>query len=313
MAGKTDYSKLHKRFQDHQKRQEEMDGDGRWWKPQIPQAGAPAVTHRVRILPPPDGFDAWYLEYGVHYQLKNDAGHFMTVTCPVKTVQKPCPVCEFTKGLWKSGAEEDKALARKIGSKTRYASNVILLAGKPDEVKLWSYGPKVWGPLNELCVGDSGEFVPIDDPVKGFNIKVVIATQNTAEGNFPNYTIMPEMKACPVPDKTVLERIHPMHELIKSKVKSYDEIRSILFGNEIKEEAPAAPSQAASEEISETPVADAEENTVVDNTTPTSTATVTKKEFTHAATPEGASQGASREELVRRAKAALSKRTAAQS
>lgn len=330
MAGQSNYQKLHKRFVDHQKRQAELEDDGRWLKLPAPQVGTPAITYRIRILPPPDGFDSWYLEYGVHYQIKNESGQFMTITCPLKTVQKPCPVCEFTKGLWKSGSEEDKALARKIGVKTRYASNVVLL-NNPSEAKLWSYGAKVWGPLNELCVGDSGEFVPIDDSDKGFNIKVVIVTQKTDEGNFPNYTIMPEMKSCPVPDKSVLTKIHPMHELILGRVKSYDEIRSLLFGSEGAEAAPAT--TATSNEISEPAVADTED-TVTETVTPTASpaknvapaakasiagttpAPAPVKETANAPSVEVSAQAsvpASQDELVKRAKAQLAKRAAAKS
>lgn len=306
MPGKTDYAKLHKRFVDQQRRQAEMDDD-RWLKLQTPQVGSAAVTYRMRFMPPPDGFDSWYMEYGVHYQIKNEAGQFTTITCPLKTQKKPCPICEFTKGLWKSGAEDDKTLARKIGAKTRYVSNVVNLA-HPSEVKLWSYGTKVWTPLNELCVGDSGEFVPIDDPQKGFNIKIVVKTESTPEGNFPNYTVLPEMKPCAVPDKTVLDKIHPMHEIITQRIKSYDEIRSLLFGADDTAAASPASSQgsaaAPAEESSEPAVADSEETT---------TEETTEKETTHAAASEEAQQQAKRptpDELVRRAKAQLAKRAA---
>lgn len=329
MAGQTNYQKLHKRFVEKQSRQAEMD-DNRWWKPPIPQVGNPAETHRIRILPPPDGFDSWYFEFGVHYGVKNEAGQFLTITCPLKTVQKPCPICEFTKGLWKENTEEGKTLARKIGVKTRYASNVIVLSN-PAEVKLWSYGPKVWTPLNELCIGDNGEFNPIDSPEKGFNIKLVIATQNTPEGNFPNYTVMPIMPACPIPDKSALMKIHAMHELIVSRVKSYDEIRSLLYGSEAADAAPA-PSPATTDEVAETPVTDADD-TVTETVTPppapaksvapaakASVAGVTPapavKETTNAPSPEASTASAapaSQEELVKRAKAQLAKRAAAKS
>lgn len=330
MAGQSNYQKLQKKFADKQRRQAEMDDD-RWWKPPTPQASHPAETHRIRILPPPDGFDSWYFEYGVHYQIKNEAGQFVSITCPIKTIQKPCPICEFTKGLWKENTEEGKTLARKIGVKTRYASNVVLL-NNPSEVKLWSYGPKVWTPLNELCVGTDGEFVPIDNPDKGFNIKVVIAG-TAGEVNYPSYTIMPEMKACPIPDKSALLKIHPMHELIVSRVKSYDELRSLLFGSEAAETAAPATTTATSEEISETPVADPDDTVTETTATPppsaksvapaakasiagTTPAPAPVKETTNAPSvevPVQASAPASQDELVKRAKASLAKRAAAKS
>jgi hypothetical protein len=294
MPGKTDYAKLHKRFVEYQRRAAEMDDD-RWLRLQTPQVGAAAVTYRMRFLPPPDGYDSWYLEYGVHYQIKNEAGQYTTITCPQKTQKKPCPICEFTKGLWRSGAEEDKVLARRIGVKTRYVSNVVNLSN-PSEVKLWSYGAKVWTPLNELCVGDSGEIVPIDDPQKGYNIKIVVKAESTPEGSFPNYTVLPEMKPCPIPDMGVLNKIHPMHEIIVQRVKSYDEIRSILFGAEDS----AAPSTSPPE--SEVAVETSEPAVVNEGI---------EEETAHAApeeTQKREDKRPSADELVRRAKAMLAKR-----
>jgi len=232
MAGKSDYGKLRDRYMAHQKRREE-GMDDRWWKPDTGTAGGGPMSYRIRILPPFDGHDSWYLQYGVHYRIKGEGEQFISITCPQKTMNKPCPICEFTKGLWK-GSEGDQKVARDIGSKTRYASNILILSSTrgPNDPKIWGYGPKVWEPLNQLCVGsDDGDFVPIDDPVKGFNMKLSIAVKATEEGNFPEYTIVPDgMKATAIPDKNSLDRLHNLNELIVAKVKSYDEIRSILLG-----------------------------------------------------------------------------------
>lgn len=312
MAGKTDYAKLHKRFVEQQRRQAELADDDRWLKLTVPQPGAPSVTYRMRFLPPPDGYDSWYMEYGVHYQIKNDLGNYVPVTCPLKTLKKPCPICEFVKGLWRSGTAEDKALAGRIGVKTRFVSNVVLL-NNPSEVKLWSYGTRVWTPLNHLCVGSDGEFVPIDDPQNGYNFKVVIKTEVTADGNFPDYTILPDpMKPCPIVDKSVLTKIHPMHEIIASRVRGYDELRSLLFGssdaNASSDPAGAAP------KTDDLPIADAEVS-VEPESEPEAEAEVVDKEPTSKETSDAKSAEGKRpnqEELVKRAKAMLAKRAGAQ-
>jgi hypothetical protein len=289
---------------EQKRRQAEMD-DERWWKPEAPQAGGSPVTHRLRFMPPPDGFDSWYVEYGVHYRLKGEGDSTVTVTCPLKTLGKPCPVCEFTKGLWKSGAEADQKIAREIGAKTRYASNVVILSKNPGEVKIWSYGTKVWTPLNELCIGDGGEFIPFDDPMTGFNIKIVVSTERTPEGTFPNYTVMPEMKATPLTDRKVLQNIHPIHEMIRSKVKTYDEIRSILLGSGGPvEEAPAqtpAASKAPDAESESTIAPVAEDEEVIEPVKENANAqTAEEKPVSQQARP-------STDDLVRKARAAMQK------
>lgn len=305
MAGKTDYAKIHKRFLEQKKKMAEMD-DERWWKPDAPQPGGSPLTHRVRFMPPPDGFDSWYVEYGVHYRLKGEGDTTITATCPQKTLGKPCPICEFTKGLWKSGSEADQKIAREVGSKTRYASNVIVLSKNPSEVKIWSYGTKVWTPMNELCIGADGEFIPFDDPVNGFNIKIVVGMERTPEGNFPSYTVMPEMKACPIGDRKTLQSIHPIHEMIRSKVKSYDELRSILLGGggAPAEEAPAAKNSASApaDTEAESTVAPAAEEEIIEPV---------NEEKTNAQTSEGkagvSGSRPSTDELVRKARAAMEK------
>jgi hypothetical protein len=312
MAGKSDYNKMKARFAEVKNRKADMDDD-KWWKAEAPQSssGNP-ITHRIRILPPPDGFNFWYLEYGVHYRLKNEDGSNVSATCPLKTLKQRCPVCEFTKGLWKSGTEADQNLARDIGSKTRFCSNLVVLGKgqelfKGNEPKLWSYGPKVWTPLNELCVGESGEIVPIDDPDHGYNIKIVVSTKSSGTENFPEYTVMPELKPCAIPDKNVLNKLYPMHELIRSKVKSFDELRTILMGAGSSEQPPPpAPSQE--DVIADAPVPDATTTVIEENE---EEVIVSTQEKSHGKA-EGSAQVArpSQDELIKRARAALQKRSA---
>lgn len=311
MAGKTNYEKIRKQFLDRQKQLAEMDGDDKWWKPGMPQDTKTTLKHRVRILPPPDGFDSWFVEYAVHYRLKNDAGEFLTITCPQKTLKKPCPVCEFTKGLWKSGKPEDQKIARDIGAKTRYCSNVLVLSEDAKVPKLWSYGAKVWSPINEMCFGTSGEFVPIDDPQNGFNLNIAVGMNATESGNFPEYTVTPEMRSSPIPDKTILDRLHPMHEMIQGRVKSYDEIRSILLGgNAPKVEVDhTTPAGEVTEPVDTDPAPTTP--TVVDETPAPVTQKSAPKTEEKTNAEAAAASSPSREELVKRARAALQKRSGA--
>jgi len=300
MAGKTNYDKLKTKFAQKKQMLADMEDD-RWWKPTVPSQANTQLTQRVRFLPPPDGFDSWYVEYGVHYRIKNEAGDFISITCPKKTLNKPCPICEFVKGLWKTGEDKDKAMASSIGCKTRYCSNVIVLGENASEVKVWAYGSKVWTPLNELCVGDSGEVIPFDDPQIGFNIKITVGLQQTAGGDFPSYTVLPEMKPCAIPDKSVLGKLNPIHELITKRIKSYDEIRAILYGT-VTEDSEKEVTKKTVEEGSESEPATATTEPTVEEEQPV----VTEKEPAHAETVEKVATPASvarptREDLIKRA------------
>ncbi len=318
MAGKSDYAKLRERFVARQKALE-AGADERWWKPDLTSAGQAPVKYKIRILPPFDGHNFWYLEYGVHYRVKNEEGNFIPITCPQKTLKNPCPICEFTKGLWRGG-DADKAIAREIGSKTRFASNVLILNHSANDVKIWSYGTKIWSPLSELCVG-SGEddFVPIDDPKQGFNMNLSIAMKQTDAGNFPDYTVTPEMKATALSDPSAVDRLHNLAEIIHGQVKAYDEIRAILLGSDsgaTPESAPVSKKGAAStatasaprQKAAPPPASDSGDEEVIEPVTGNEETSDGTSEENEGTGEDNASARKTPEELVKLARAAMQKR-----
>jgi hypothetical protein len=309
--GKTNYDKIKNRFQQRQKAQGDIDD--RWWKPT-------EGRHRFRILPPPDSFDAWYMEYGVHYGLTTAEGNFETITCPRLTVKKPCPICEFTRGLWRTGFDKDKDLARKIGGKERAVSNVLVYPPSTQqkaEVKLWGYGTRggtsVMEQLEEHCMGQDGTVVPIDDPIRGMNMKLNVTMKATEKGTFPNYMVTPELPPGPLADKNVLTNLHDFVKIIHEKVKSYDEIRTILLGTN---------PEADGGHVATTSTTPAEETVEPSEQAPASSVTVgadeeviepiNEPEVKHGKTSEGSGEARpSQSDLIQRAKAQLAKRSAA--
>lgn len=294
MAGKTDYSKLRKKFQDRQMR---GDLDDRWWRPDKDPG-----THKVRILPPPDGFDSWCMEFGTHYNIGSDDAGFQKIICPRLTISQRCPICEFTRKLWR-GTDADKTIAKTIGARRRYASNVLILSSKtPTDVRLWDYGDKVWRPLNEMSVGSDGDVTPIDDPVSGVNIKVTVQINRTEDRNFPEYSVTPwEIKTSALPDKSVLGKLHNFVEIIQTQIKPFDEIRSILLGpGAPPASAPPPPTPPKTEEMEETvpETATAEGEEIVE---------AVEDESNVQAAESAKAPRATQEELVRRARAILKK------
>jgi hypothetical protein len=286
----TDYAKIRQRFAARQKALADMDE--KWVK--FDQG-----RHKVRICPPLANHDSWFVEYGVHYGI-GDEFNPQTVTCPRLTVQKACPICEFVRGLWRSGDEGDKDLARKIGAKRRYCSNVIVLSN-PNETRVWAYGPQVWDQLAELCVGEGAEggVIPIDDPDNGFNMSVVVTTRNTPDGTYPNYMVRNEMKPTPIVNKKVLSTMSDIKEMIHKNLKPYDEIRAILTGGEVPENAEATEASQSEVQQPET------EKVVTDEPETEKVVETQQEEVTDGGQVE---EKATSQDLVRRARAALSKR-----
>ena len=218
MNDKMNWDKVRQRLL--QRRKSTRDADARWWKPE-------QGRHKLRILPAWEGHDTFYLEYGMHYNVNEGEA---PIECPKITLDKPCPICEFVRGLWKSGEEGDKSLARKVRAARRFASNIIML-DKPSEVRIWSYGPMVWDQLAELCVGDEG-IVPIADADTGIDMTLIVTQRSTGDNqSFPQYQIKPSFKPNALEDKTTLDRLNDLTDMIIGRVKGYDEIRALLLGS----------------------------------------------------------------------------------
>lgn len=221
---KTDYDKLRARYL-----RRKSGEDQAWFRPEIGQ------KYRFRILPPFAGRDAWYVEYGVHYNIGDDEER-STVTCARLTLKKPCPVCEFNRALWKSGQDADKATASNLKASRRFASNVLILSSQtPNEPRIWAYPATVWDQLTEVAVGNERGIVQIEDPDHGHNFNLNVQKRQTGEKVFPNYIVSPEMQPSVIADKSALSKLVDVHALIWGNVRPYDEVRSQLLGETVSE------------------------------------------------------------------------------
>ena len=251
-TAKTNYDKVRAAYLKNQRKQQSKDA--RVWTPDGPG------RYPIRILPPWPGGDVWYYEYGCHYRVrKEDEGGGAPVTCPRLTVKKKCPICEFVRGLYQNGEDADRATARDIRGVKRFRSNIVL-TDKPGEARIYPYGQKVWEQLSELCVGEDGGIVPIDDPEAGYNLTLVVTQVKTEDGRtFPQYLVKPSMKPTALADVSVLKSLHDLPSSIDA-VESYDATKAILMGtSETNGQEPAAASEAApGEEPTEEVVSDTE-------------------------------------------------------
>ncbi len=289
MVGKTDYKKLRAEFKERQRKAEANEG---WFKPN-------EGKHGVRILPPPSGqvtMPYFRTAYGSHYGLILEDS-FTTVVCPRLTLKQPCPICEFTRTLWRNKSTDSQDLARQLGVKARFASNIILL-NEPREVKKWSFPSTVNEQIEELCVGSDSE-VPIDDPEHGYNLTIKVENRTTPVGVFPQYIVSPELKSSPLPDRSVLEKTVNLADVVAGMVKTYDEIRSMLLGagHDVPESTSSRMTRHVPERETYTEVAELEDNNGADLIVETP---VTEK--------VSVTRPASNEDVIKRAQEALKRR-----
>lgn len=292
MAGRTDLNKLRQRYMARQKQVAEQDQ--RYWKPEI------GNKYGVRLCPPPDGCDLWFKEFGVHYSVYEDQEN-PTETCPRLTKGTACPVCEFVRGLWRSGSDEEKELARKIGAKKRYISNVLVVSGPnsdPKTPRLWSYGPMIWDQIMAFVNTDDG-VVPIDDPATGHNLTLTVTEKRTGKQTFPNYLVSPIIHPSAIPDQSSLSKLNDYEEVIDSKLRPYEVIKAALMG---KAEPSTTNEQPVEEPPTEQPTGDPATDRIIDDTSQETSNAPAPAQNPEAAKP------ATGTDLVAKARAALAAR-----
>ena len=153
--------------------------DDRFWQSTVDKAGNGFAT--IRFLPAPgvDGDDAlpWIRVFNHGFQ---GPGGWLIDNC-LTTLNQKCPVCEHNSGLWNSGIEANKEIARKQKRKLSYIANIIVVSdpSNPDndgKIKLFKFGKKIFDKISEAMNPEFADESPLNpfDMWKGANFKLKI-------------------------------------------------------------------------------------------------------------------------------------------
>jgi hypothetical protein len=130
----------------------------------------------IRFLPAPDGEDLPFVK--VYSHAFQGPGGWLIDSC-LTTLNQKCPVCEHNSGLWNSGMDSNKEVARKQKRKLTYMSNIYVVkdpANPENEGKvfLFKYGKKIFDKLTEAMQPEFEDETPIDpfDFWTGANFKL---------------------------------------------------------------------------------------------------------------------------------------------
>ena len=165
-------------------------GSTKFWK-------VPDGESVIRVVPTKDGDP--FKEFHFHYNVGSENGFL----CPKKNFGDECKVCEFVSTLYK-GTEEDKANARKLVSKQRFVSPVLVRGEEDKGVQLFSYSKKVYEALLQLVLNP--DYGDIADAKEGIDL---VLTYGKAPGAmFPDTKITPRRRSSPlVSDKDQMAEI----------------------------------------------------------------------------------------------------------
>ena len=222
--------------QEIEKLQNPVNGNGddsRLWKPNVDKSGNGYAV--FRFLPAADGDDLPWMKVW-HHGFQGPGG-WLIDNCPTTLGQK-CPVCEFNTGLWNSGIESDKEIARKQKRKLNYYSNIYVVSdpSNPEnngKVFLYKYGKKIFDKIQEAMKPEFEDETPINifDFWQGadfkLKIKKVAGYWNYDSSEFTSPSTLGGF------DDSELEKVwrneYSLQEFVNpSAFKSYDELQTRL-------------------------------------------------------------------------------------
>jgi hypothetical protein len=156
----------------------EGGADERLWKPELDASGNGYAV--LRFLPAPEGEALpWAKVYSHAFQ---GPGGWLIDNCLTTNGDK-CPVCAHNNGLWNSGVESDKEIARKQKRKLSYYSNVYVVKDPkhPDnegKVFLYKFGKKIHDKILAAMQPEFQDETPTNvfDFWEGANFKLKIKT-----------------------------------------------------------------------------------------------------------------------------------------
>ena len=186
------------------------------WKPQ------PGRT-QIRILPYKLNTDTPFIELFFHYDLGGKS--FLSPT----SFGRPDPIEEFADKLKQSGNREDWRLGKKLESKLRTFTPVVVRGEESGGTKFWGFGKTVYQEL--LSIIADPDYGDISDPLNGRDVVVEFKTAEETGASFPKTTIRVKPNQTPITeDKAVLTDLLDNQKDIREVYNelTYDELAEAL-------------------------------------------------------------------------------------
>ncbi len=143
------------------------------WRPQ-------EGDQTIRILPTEDGDP--FKEFHFHYNVGKNPG----ILCPKRNHGEDCPICEFASSLWRQGVDNNddtaKREAKKLFSRKRYFSPILVRGEESKGVRIWSYGKTAYESLLGYVLDP--DYGDITHPETGTDLVLNYSIPGTP-GSFP--------------------------------------------------------------------------------------------------------------------------------
>ena len=184
------------------------NGKSAFWRPQDGE-------QTIRIVPTADGDP--FKEYFFHYNLGKNPGFL----CPKRNFGDDCPVCNFVRTLYNEGDEESVKMAKKLNSRQRFFSPVMVRGEEAEGVRVWGYGKMAYQELLNLVLNpDYGDITDVDE-----GTDLMLKYGKPPGASFPQTNLTPRRRSSPLAEekdqiKTLLEAVPEFDKLFESKSSS---------------------------------------------------------------------------------------------
>jgi len=173
------------------------------------------------------------------------------VVCPARTVKKPCPICELAAKMQKD-ADADEDAVKALSPSKRMLVNVRDLKKDPDKVKVWHVSHWYFGKALDEALASAYEdhednMDNFCDPEGGHYLKCMAETGWEGQGyQIARVDFVPRKE-----DLTdeILEKAVCLDDALN--IKSYEEIKEMLYAGEDEDEKPAKKSKSKSDDDDE--------------------------------------------------------------
>lgn len=169
--------------------------------------------------------DLWYQRtYFVHFNV----GDGNEAAICLRTVKKPCPICEHVKELYNSDAQEDNDLAKELKAKERELYNIIDLDDQDKGVQLFDISYHLFGKALDEEINEGEEELADFAELEGGKT-LVCSFRKKKLGTNEFYEIRKiDFEDRDDYDDDILEEVYDLDSLLN--IKDYETLQKELYG-----------------------------------------------------------------------------------
>lgn len=197
------------------------------------------VPYEVKVdnHPVADRGELWYERtFFIHREIGAENRPYI---CPLKTIKKPCPICEYRASLIKDGYDKNKDLVDALRPKERQLFNIDTEKG----IKVFESSYYLFGEALEKEIREGKEeWAAFADLEEGYTLRVRFGEKTLGSNTFFEAERIDFEERDPY-NESILDEVVDLDACLK--ILSYDELNKIFM--EVEESEPAKEKEEAGE------------------------------------------------------------------